>query len=705
MRARPPSRTAAAALLLVVVEVLLMDFAIAFSPSFACPPPSPTSVFRPDRVQRQRRWQQRRRQRRRYLLLRSHPNNDQFEIAVTDDDRALLNETCRDALERLIKRRASARWDGDYALADEVRAEIDDFFSSAVATADSNTDEGFRLVLQDFPRAQGGGSTWHLVCRLLEPTSYDNSSKHLPGILNLAHSALGMAVHYSQQYRSTVPKAELESLEEDAKERLYRWSIVDEQVRRPIRATSQSVQQQQQQQLALPFSKLRSLLREGRNGEHSNLKHWVAIETDLQGRKAADAAFWFALAGSCDRELRRLLVRVCTKELQRFGSRPSCRTKDVVSIADRLAASGVRYHDNDTDSSALAEMIDSCMESKFTDSDNADAGPAGKAIRPFASALLDLHSDRCALMIWKFSARQRKQRNFLATATSHWSKQLSMNVINGDSGIISINRGASNSLPKETHWSGSFADPSRPLVVDVGCGMGISLLGLASLSVSEDEVDDYNYPWCNFVGVDLSALAIGYARSITKSWDLNERLAFVIDSAETLLEDLVRSYPGPVECILIQFPTPFRLTVSGADGDVVAGNSQLPASVNDGFMVTSTLLQSACRALRKSDNQGHLILQSNCEDIAVWMEKLASTEAGFETVNSRHPVQEASCDNEVSTQRTQNWIALGGERAKGVKWSAEPLLPRRGRTETEVACMLNGTPVHRCVLVPKISRY
>ncbi len=32
-----------------------------------------------------------------------------------------------------------------------------------------------------------------------------------------------------------------------------------------------------------------------------------------------------------------------------------------------------------------------------------------------------------------------------------------------------------------------FEDPSRPLVVDVGCGMGVSLLGLASLPHDDDD--------------------------------------------------------------------------------------------------------------------------------------------------------------------------------------------------------------------------
>ena len=49
-------------------------------------------------------------------------------------------------------------------------------------------------------------------------------------------------------------------------------------------------------------------------------------------------------------------------------------------------------------------------------------------------------------------------------------------------------------------------------------------------------------------------------------------------------------------------------------------------------------------------------------------------------------------------KRTTDWISCGGERAEGEGWSTQPILPRIGRTETEVACMMNGTPVHRCRL-------
>ena len=51
-------------------------------------------------------------------------------------------------------------------------------------------------------------------------------------------------------------------------------------------------------------------------------------------------------------------------------------------------------------------------------------------------------------------------------------------------------------------------------------------------------------------------------------------------------------------------------------------------------------------------------------------------------------------------QRTALYIAMGCERAEGDGWSQEPILPRKGSTETELACQMNETPVHRCIFIP-----
>mmetsp|Transcript_25606 Transcript_25606/g.45165 ORF Transcript_25606/g.45165 Transcript_25606/m.45165 type:complete len:198 (-) Transcript_25606:1041-1634(-) len=154
-----------------------------------------------------------------------------------------------------------------------------------------------------------------------------------------------------------------------------------------------------------------------------------------------------------------------------------------------------------------------------------------------------------------------------------------------------------------------------------------------------------------------------------------------------------KDYPGEIALCLIQFPTPYRLPKEG-------GNMQLPTSQFDGFMVTETLLESIHLNLLRSN--GKLLLQSNCEDVAVFMRNLACDHVGFtfETEDSQSPV---SCSFENPQpkrvpQRTLDWIAMGGERAIGPGWFQTPVFHKEGCTETEKACLLNHTPVHRCLL-------
>jgi len=182
-----------------------------------------------------------------------------------------------------------------------------------------------------------------------------------------------------------------------------------------------------------------------------------------------------------------------------------------------------------------------------------------------------------------------------------------------------------------------------------------------------------------------------------------------------MLNAVADSYPGPVELIMIQFPTPYRLVDSSATArtnntsDTEAGNSQLPLSATNGFMVSKQLLQRAGEILGqdKNDGSGHLLLQSNCEDVAIYMRATAFDLGLFQVVEPSLCQTMESIELQTPTQRSVSWIAMGGPRAVGPGWWSNPVLPRRGRTETEVACMLNGTPVHRCILAatPKKSNF
>lgn len=88
-------------------------------------------------------------------------------------------------------------------------------------------------------------------------------------------------------------------------------------------------------------------------------------------------------------------------------------------------------------------------------------------------------------------------------------------------------------------------------------------------------------------------------------------------------------------------------------------------------------------------------MQTNCEDVAVALRDRAS-DVGLISVPAIHPVTSPAEQGRLP-ERTIEWIRNGGERAVGPEWSTEPLLPERCATETEVACEIQGTPVHRCL--------
>jgi len=254
--------------------------------------------------------------------------------------------------------------------------------------------------------------------------------------------------------------------------------------------------------------------------------------------------------------------------------------------------------------------------------------------------------------------------------------------------------------------------------------MGVSILGLSTLedsptSSQENDAAGLNIKWsdCNFLGGDLSRLAIGYADSLSKRWSVSNRVAFCVVSAEEMMKMVVESYPGEVELVMIQFPTPFKLKKDEEEVDNAnermhrqdgmenrkKGNSQLPSNVKNGFMVTADLLSIVHAAVQRSN--GKVLLQSNCEDVAVEMKRMACANSNFRSSSVSKPLLDHDNEkNNVNTKirkRTKDWIRLNKgniERAEGMSWSAIPLVPRKGATETEVSCMLNGTPIHRSLL-------
>jgi len=563
----------------------------------------------------------------------------------------LLTKDQFDYVTTLVDSRSHARDHGEYELADSIRNDLDSL---------SGTDGlpvGYKVEIRDIPRKEGGGSKWNLQLNEEEPIDWvdeKNGDDDNESVLRIAHAALGLA-SLSSENNMPLDCNELQGLVRKAKDRLRETGL-----------------------------------------------------QELRGRKAADAAFWFAMAGVCDDEIKDeknyfslfdALTFICIEELKRFGKRSSCRATDIMHMVERIAASGIQG----PLAKALQEVASDCLLTKDL---NATILVENGTIYALQKGKFDLHSDRSLIWIWRFSTRQRKQQAFLKSAAKHWASKIH------SKGGISTSADLSNLNEKKEYldWDTIYDDLSLPLIIDIGCGMGISTLGLSSSSSNEvnscqnDVLHNIEWSRCNYLGVDLSQLAINYALSISHRWGLKGRVHFVTGAAEYILEKVVETYPSEVKLIMIQFPTPFTLQLDHSNDEhceekksvVNRGNSQLPSSAYSGFMVTKRLLDLA--RLTFNGGSGKLLLQSNCEDVAVLMKNLAIRESGFQTIDVQHSVKMINEEKARLTERTKKWIEMGGERAEGVCWSSKSLLPSKGSTETETACHLNRTPVHRCIL-------
>ncbi len=588
----------------------------------------------------------------------------------------LLSKDEIDYITSLVQQRSDARLQGDYASADSLRDQIDALSNQGYGEeiegcVQISLPDGYKIEVKDIPRNDGGGSEWHL-----RPTSNseDNKSKENKKtgntVLGLAHVALGLASSSSER-GIPIDYVKLNRIILRAKQRLIQTG-----------------------------------------------------EQELRGRAAADAIFWFAIAGVFDDQndvtyqttggvtnestpldfsLFDALTFICLKELSRFGDRNSCRPSDIMHIIERIAAAGVK---SDIFVQLQREAA-RCLEQK--DANDVQNLAQRGVIELLHRGKFELHSERSLLWIWRFSTKQRKQRAFLQSAAKHWESAHNRDKFD----VSSLDEGKSLTSSRDESmynmdWDLVFKDPTRPLVIDIGCGMGVSILGLSTLGIDESMSDSrINLDWnrCNFLGADLSRIGINFASAISKRWGLQDNVHFTFASAEEIMEHVAKTYPGKVNLCMIQFPTPFRFNdelseLKESEVELMSvkslGNMQLPTDAFSGFMVTKRLLEHAGSAL--SDDEGRLLLQSNCEDVAVFMNRLAN-DSGFESIPVKDYVDKIHDTEGNLPQRTMKWIALGGERAEGPIWNSNTCLPSvRSATETEIACGVNGTPVHRVLL-------
>ena len=406
-----------------------------------------------------------------------------------------------------------------------------------------------------------------------------------------------------------------------------------------------------------------SCLRQLRFADYEKFMDSNSIK-EMQGRKFADAAFELSLAGVKNSYLYSLLLSGAMTEISRYGRRKTCRPIDILQVVERIAVAGTLDQE-------IYQLAADMLQLKVSATDQRDSSLSGAASR-LSSGKFSLLSDMPLLWLWRFSSRQRKHGNQIS---SHMKDSNSKQDGRDEASLL---------LP-------SFDDPSLPLVVDIGCGFGVSMLGLSlrekiltSTDANEKQIADSRDMKHNFIACDMSHRAVGYASGIAHRWGISGSCCFLEADAVQFLSLLIEEYPGPVECILINFPTPYMFgaesvetdeTEEPSEQDKPRGNSQLPTDLSD-FMVTPQVIQLCNQLLQKKSfgiisgkdidqgrrddqlvdedinctdvdtssaeecvtgaNEKHshryLIIQANVEDVAVTMKNEVTCSPSYESV-------------------------------------------------------------------------
>ncbi|EED94220.1 predicted protein [Thalassiosira pseudonana CCMP1335] len=377
----------------------------------------------------------------------------------------------------------------------------------------------------------------------------------------------------------------------------------------------------------------------------------LTLGSDLRGRTSSDACFNFALSGVQNSNcLFQTLVSIGIHELVRVGRRASFTATNVLHMVEKFSSSDVRGEL----ALELYNLSVGCLEAKsFAD----DA-----LIQSLKEGTFGFHSDRPLLWLWRFSARQTK--------------------------ISGIDGSLSHYLT--IMWQDVFRDTSKPLVVDVGSGVGALLLNLATTTnkdctnttlLKTNQWFDYNY-----AGAELNQALVNFGNGIVSRDNRRQgRVHFFCLPAKDFVRHL-QSYPGDIVLAMIHFPSPYRLT---------SGNSQLPSS-SDVFMVTKDLLRSISDLLCGGTSIGYFLFQTKCEDVAIHVWNDCLSLETMECVPCADPVVDIDryC-NGCQPKRVTAWLNENPstDRAEGVYWSSKSVLPQR--PETEIQCYNHHTAVHR----------
>ena len=442
---------------------------------------------------------------------------------------------------------------------------------------------------------------------------------------------------------------------------------------------------------------------------------WICLGTDIRDG-TADIALSLSMIPLTNiqetlwiNEIMDILTHIAALEITRRTNQKSRRSVEILMIVEKLAAAGCDQSDY------MKESIKAALLA-LPNSQNYDQ-ISEDTLNGLKDS--DMFSSRSLLWLW------RKGHVF-------------HKVTKGDLNIaLTVDDLLSN--PPQ------FDDPSLPLVVDVGCGLGVTLLGLASSNICTRKSKasfqlDLDWSRYNYLGSDLSLTAIQWATSQALRRDINGICHFLHASAEALLQYLTK-VKANIKLLLLQFPTPYRLQLEGmleVSEEMVGGeqtqaqnessrcNDKLPLSPNDpSFMANPTALNQMVHLLIARDgnllqyddhhknDERYLLLQSNCEDVALHLYD-GLIDLGLLACDYVENPRMTFDGLDVSS-RTKSWLAYQHKlhlknvalkdvivrRAIGAQWSNEPLIPIR--TETEASSEFQKTPVHRCLFFSRHS--
>ena len=446
-------------------------------------------------------------------------------------------------------------------------------------------------------------------------------------------------------------------------------------------------------------SDISMLKRKLKNNEEITLSR----DKQLSGRAYADAAFSLALGGVEDPAVFDLLVQGASSELNRCAHRASFRPIDILMIVEKFAVAGVRDPE-------LYSLAATKLRERGQDVVEAYTGAVERLEGNFS-----LLEDRPLFWLFRHSARDKKAGMQMLQEHEEEEHEEAEHE-EEEHEEQAEQEGLYQELfePLLVQPDALFADPTLPLVIDLGCGYGVSLMGLCyKRQESEDEE-------VNFLGVDMKTKAIRYANSVSKRWDIATHCAFIELDALSALRWARERYLGPVRWIMCQFPSPFALQ----DGS--GGNCQLPDLST--FIVNREVILEAEALLSKGSLDGvrGLLLQSQVEDVMIAMKGLVDSTTKLRVAPDPTTVQWGAQGDSENVVPTEGWVSeaelkersrgqLSREgsrlsrslartgafapRACGRGYLASNPLGRFGRTETEVMCEIENRPVHRVAWV------